>query len=218
MPEGLGFSLFVLAAVVFLGGFAVGTQWNVRKGDGALKWFRQGLPLIGEKTAMRWLGSSVLELKIQKAKDPFRNAETLVVFEPRDVLLLWAFFHARGRRDLLIFRAQLSSAPMFEMEAFDPRAWTTHNIGRDVQQKNWKQIELPSTQSLLAYYSGDHGASAAKPLIALAAGAGAKLVRLSLHRTVPNLEVHWQLPDVKSHPARDLFLKLRQLGEQTLRA
>ena len=81
------------------------------EGKWRVKWFREGLPLIGEKTTMRWLGSSVVELKIPKAKDPFRNAETLVVFEPRDVLLLWAYTRARGRRDMLIFRAQLRTRP-----------------------------------------------------------------------------------------------------------
>lgn len=216
MPEGLGFSLFVLAIIVFLGGFTVGTQWNIRKGDIALKWFRQGLPVIGEKTTMRWHGSSVLELKMEKPKDPFRSAETLVVFEPRDVPILWAFFHARGRRDTLIFRAQLRSAPSFEIEAFDPRAWMTDRIERDVTKKNWTQLDSGSS-SFHTYISGDAAQSAAKPLIDLARRGGGKLVRLSLHRSVPNLEVHWVLPDARSSPAHDWFMNLRQLGEETLR-
>ncbi len=218
MLESLGFPLFVVAVIVVLGWFAVGTQINVRKGDAVLKWLRHGLPVVGERTTMRWLGSSVIELKTAKAQAPFRNTETLIVFEPRDVMFMWALSRARGRRDLLIFRAQLGSAPLFEMEAFDPHAWTTHSIERNVQEKNWMQIQLPSTPSLLAYYSGDRGAGAAKLLIDLASGAGAKLARLSLHRTVPNLEVHWQLPDVKTNSARDLFLRLRQISEAAMRA
>jgi hypothetical protein len=218
MPENLGFPLFVAAVLIFMGWFLVGTQTNVRKGDAVLKWLRQGLPLIGERTTMRWLGSSVVELKIAKAKDPFRNVETLVVFEPRDVVFLWAFARLRGRRDVVIFRAQLRSAPTFEMEAFDPRAWTTHGIERDVRGKNWTQVNLSAaTQPLLAFYSGGVGATA-KPLIDLATQAGGKLLRLSVHRSVPNLEVHWLLPDVSSRAARDLFLKLRQLGEDAMNA
>lgn len=218
MPENWGFPLFVVAVLGVLGWFAVGTQINVRKGDAVLKWLRQGLPVVGERTTMRWLGSSVIELKTAKAQSPFRTTETLIVFEPRDVMVVWALSRAQGRRDLLIFRAQLNSVPLFEMEAFDPHAWTTHNIERNVQQKNWTQIQLPSTHPLLAYYSGDHGTGAAKPLIDLATGLGAKLVRLSLHRTVPNLEVHWQLPDMKTYPARDLFLRLQQISEAAMRA
>lgn len=217
MFENYAFSIFVFAAIIFVGGFAVGTQWNVRKGDRVLKWFRDGLPLIGERSTMRWLGSSVVELKIQKAKDPFRNAETLVVLEPRDVLLLWAFFHARGRRDLLIFRAQLRTAPTFELEVFVPRAWTTQQTERDVKRKNWTRLENFSS-SFEAYYSGNGAEKIANPIIDLAKRAGGQLVRLSVHRTVPNLEIHWTLPDLQTSSSRDLFTNLRRVAEEALRA
>ncbi len=220
MPDYIGFALFVAAVLIFLGWFFVGTQWNVRKGDTVLKWLHDGLPLLGERTTMRWLGSSVVELKIAKAKDPFRNVETLIVFEPRDVLLVWAFFRLRGRRDLIIFRTQLRSAPTYELEAFDPKGWSTSHIDRNALGKNWSQLDLSATAhpQFLAYYSGGP-TTAPKPLIDLASQTGGKLVRLSVHRSVPNLEVHWLLPDVSSRPAaRDLFTKLRQLGEAALSA
>lgn len=216
MLESWGFALFVFATIIFLGGFAIGTQWNIQKGNGALKWFREGLPLIGEKTTMRWLGSSVVELKIPKAKDPFRNAETLVVFEPRDVLLLWAYTRARGRRDMLIFRAQLRTAPQFEMEAFDPKSWRTHEIERDVTRKHWMRLEL--APPLHAYYTGDDAANIAKLLIDLGQRGGARIVRLSVHRTVPNLEIHWLLPDIKYNSSRDWFSNLRRIGQGALGA
>ena len=217
MPDSLGMPLFILAVLVFMGWFLVGTQWNVRKGDTVLKWLRQGLPLIGERTTMRWLGSSVVELKIAKAKDPFRTAETLVVFEPRDVMFIWALARLRGRRDTLIFRAQLRSTPTFEMEVFDPKGWTTHVHERALKGKGWTKIQLPADQPLLAYCSGDSNPGA-KPLIDLASRAGGRLVRLSVHRAVPNLEVHWLLPETKSYTARELFVKLRQIGDDALNA
>ena len=116
MFDSAGFSLFVIAAIVFVGWFAVGTQYNVRRGKSALKWLQEGLPLVGERATVRWLGSSVIELKIAEAKAPFRSAEVLVVLEPRDVPLMWWWAHARGRRDVLIFRSQLRGAPKFEKE------------------------------------------------------------------------------------------------------
>ncbi|CAG0984040.1 hypothetical protein ANRL3_02323 [Anaerolineae bacterium] len=206
------FSLLLLVTLIVLGSFAIGTHLNVRKGDAILKWLRQGLPLIGERTTMRWLGSSVMELKIAKANAPFRNTETLAVFEPRDVLILWLWSRTRGRRDLLIFRAQLNTSPKFELEAFDPKGWTTHHTERDVKKKNWKPIEL-GDPSLLAYHSGAR-AEQVKPLIDLATRAGGKLVRLSVHRNVPNLELHWLLPNPTKFSARELFLKIRQIADE----
>ena len=113
----LNLVLFVAVVVFVVGWFAVGTHYNVRQGDHALRWLQQGLPLIGEKTTLRWLGSSVVELKIEKAKPPFRDAAVLVVLEPRDVAPLWAIARLRGRRDLFVFRATLHQRP--ELEALE---------------------------------------------------------------------------------------------------
>ena len=216
MPDNLAFPFFLLLAFIFVGWFALGTHSNVRKGDVALKWLGQGLPLIGERTTMRWLGSSVVELKIAKAKGAFRTAETLVVFEPRDVVFLWAWARLRGRRDLLIFRGHLTAAPSCEIEIFDPQGWTTHNTERQVQKKNWTRADLPDASTLHAYYSGSDGADTIKPLMELGL-AGGKLVRLSIHRDLPNVEVHWLLPDTSTGSARAMFSSLQQIGQRVTR-
>ena len=207
---------FVVIAVLFFGSFGFGMWWNVRKGNEVLRWLREGLPLISERSTMRWIGTTVVELKMAKARDPFRNAEMLVVLDPRDVVFLWMYSRLRGRRDLLICRAQLHAAPSFEMEIIDPRAWTAHGIERSVQGKGWTRLDVGNVPRLVAYHSGASDASAAKALIASAESAGGKLVRLSVHRAVPNLEVHWLLPDVKKSSAHNWFLKLRQLGENVM--
>ncbi len=217
MPESLMYPFLLLIAIVVVGGFALGTGWNVRKGDVVLKWLRDGLPLIGERTTLRWLGSSVVELKMAKAKDPYRTVETLVVFEPRDVIILWAWSRLQGRRDLLIFRGHLNAAPRYELEVFDPQGWTTQRTERDVLKKSWTRAELPESPSLHAYYSGSAGADTAQALTAVATRAGGKLVRLSVHRNTPNVEAHWLLPNPTAYSARDIFESLRQIGEQVTR-
>ena len=210
MPIGL------VVALVVLVWFAWGTQSNVRAGDRVFKWLRDGLPLIGEKTTLHWMGSSVAQLKIAKAKAPFRSAETLFIFEPRDVIFLWLWSRLQGRRDLMIFRGTLNAAPSFELEILDPTGWTTHRTERDVQKKNWTTIELPEHPALRIFQSGDASA-VAKPFADLATQAGAKLIRLSVHRTTPNVEVHWLLPNMQTDSARAMFTMLRQIGEQAAR-
>ena len=100
----LPLAIFILGVLLVVGWFAAGTHFNVRKGEAALRWLQDGLPLVGEKTTLRWLGSSAIELKIADAKPPFREAEVVVVLEPRDVPILWWFARLRGRRDLLMPR------------------------------------------------------------------------------------------------------------------
>jgi hypothetical protein len=217
MPEDALFPILLIVAIAVLGSFALGTTWNVRKGDHVMKWIRGGLPVIGERTTYRWLGSSVVELKIAKAKPPFRNTETLVVFEPRDILLLWGWSRWRGRRDMLIFRAQLQSAPGYEVEVFDPRAWTTHNSERDVEKKNWTKMDLAAQPSLRAYHSSKADTSEIPRIVDLANQLGGKLIRLSVHRDIPNLELHWLLPDIKTESANKIFSQVQQIASTLTR-
>ncbi len=216
MPESWGLPLFVLAVLVFLGWFVVGTQWNIRKGDSVLRWLRQGLPLVGERTTMRWMGTSAMELKIAKASNPFRTAETVILFEPRDVPFLWALTRLRGRRDTLIFRSQLRTAPSFEMEAFDPKGWTSGGIERRARTKSLRQSNVAVSQPYSVFLSDQGDPAVAKKLIDSASHTGGQLLRLSVHREVPNLEVHWVLPDAQTCSARDLYLKMRQMSEDMM--
>jgi hypothetical protein len=217
MPEDALFPILLIVAIAVLGSFALGTTWNVRKGNQVMKWIRDGLPLIGERSTYRWLGSSVVELKIAKAKSPFRNSETLVVFEPRDILLFWGWARWRGRRDMLIFRAQLESAPGYEIEVFDPNAWTTHNTERDVAKKNWTKLDLAPHPALRAYYSSKADTSQISRIVNLANQLDGKLIRLSIHRDLPNLEIHWLLPDLKTARANQVFGQVKQIASTLTR-
>src|SRR3990172_3765450 len=93
-----------------MGWFAAGVVWNIRRGNAVLRWMQDGLPRLGEKTTLRWLGTSVVELTIHRAKAPFRQVEVLLVLTPRDVPWLWLLAVGRER-------------PQFELHAPlpDPR-------------------------------------------------------------------------------------------------
>ncbi len=202
----LNFVLFVAVVVFVVGWFAVGTHYNVRQGDHTLRWLQQGLPLIGEKTTLRWLGSSVVELKIEKAKPPFRDAAVLVVLEPRDVAPLWAIARLRGRRDLFVFRATLHQRPELELEAHDPNAWT---LGTPARPAAWETVTAP--KPLVA--------CASRPprpdLLTAASANGCPLVRLTLSATAPHLEAQWRLADVRQHSSTEVLQAVRKIAELT---
>jgi hypothetical protein len=219
----LAVAILVILAVV--GWFAVGTQVNIRKGDKVLGWLRQALRTIGEKSTLRWLGSAVVELKIQDAKAPFHRAEVLAVFEPRDVAVLWWYHHLRGRRDLLIFRAQLRQPPGFELEALEPDGWSTRGVEQHVRFRNWDPVtvgeHLPAGDShanaprLRVYKAGNvpHVQELIAGLLTTISAPNCPVLRLAIRRSDPNLEVHWRLPDAQKIPAQDLFERLQRLGK-----
>ncbi len=209
-------SIFVLAVIVFVGWYAVGTQYNVQLGHNALKWLQKGLPVIGEKAALRWLGSSVVELKIAKAKDPFRSAEVLVVMEPRDVPIMWWLGRVRGRRDLLIVRGQLRAAPHFDLEAQLPRAWAAPNVERD-QGGKWTPVQGGVANGMRADYRGELSPFSVNRLIVAASLDGMTLTRVAIRRAVPNLEVHFLLPKFDQVATPRVFTSLKQLSEEVLK-
>ena len=202
-------AVFVLVVIFVVGWFAVGTHYNVRKGHDAMRWLQDGLPLIGEKTTLRWLGSSVLELKIQHAKPPFHSADVLVVLEPRDVAPLWAFARLRGRRDLFIFRGALRSQPRVELEAMDTTSWLTGGLDETVKSR-WTKLAL--TPPLVAYAPSN--VSTAHQLLETAVIDGCPLQRLAIRQSEPHLEVQWRLDPLRKHSARHIFEILQRLSQR----
>jgi hypothetical protein len=202
----LNLALFIVVVIFVVGWFAAGTHYNVRKGDQTLRWLQQGLPLIGEKTTLRWLGSSVVELKIHQAKAPFREAEVVLVLEPRDVALLWWIARLRGRRDLFIFRATLNKRPRIELEAHDPKSWT---LGPPEKHEGWESVTAP--EPLVAHASQRRSAS---DVLSAAALDGCPPVRFTLRATVPHLEAQWLLNDIRKHEPREIFEALRGIAER----
>jgi hypothetical protein len=202
---------FVIAAVLILGWFALGTHLNVRRGNRLLRWLQGGMPLLGERTTLRWLGSSGLELNVQDARGPLKSAQVFILLEPRDLPILWWLFRARGRRDLLIIRGDLHRAPRFELEALDLHAWSTRGVERTLQRHQWTPVAVPAASSLVAYGRGRE--DVASQVLPVAALPELSLVRLAVRHRTPNLEVQWHLTGLRSLESRRVFETLHRLAQ-----
>ncbi|MDE3113624.1 MAG: hypothetical protein KGK34_11855 [Chloroflexota bacterium] len=202
----------VLVAVVLLW-FTLGTQRNLRRGDHVMKWLQSGLPLLGPKTTLRWLGSSVAELKIVDPRAPCRSALAMIVLEPRDLSALWALARGRGRRDFLLLRLDLVRAPRFRADLIDPRAWTAHNTRRDdgpfAHEASWTD----SAGTLVTVRSD--GADLARLYAAWerVARASGGAWRISVRQLVPHLEVHCLFPALDQVDSLPLFAAVKELTE-----
>jgi hypothetical protein len=207
-------SLLVALLVVFMVWFALGTGYNVRRGNDVLRWLQTGLPILGRRTTVRWLGSSAVELKLAEAKEPFREATVLVVLEPRDVVWLWALSRARGRRDVLIVRADLRRAPRLELEAFDPAGWMAGEVGGGFDgEAGWKRIDWPATSTTVeGSWRGQGDPEAARRAWTRLGPLSSGVWRISIRQTVPHLQVHVRPPDLATVGADDLLGAIRDLA------
>jgi hypothetical protein len=181
--------LLVLLLLVVMLSFAFGTQRNIRVGNDRLRWLQSGLPRLGARATLRWLGSSAVQLDIVDPVEPFREATVLVVLEPRDVPLLWLVARARGRRDVVIVRASLRRAPVLDLEVSDPSAWIRASDTDEVA--GWSPVDFGTHVQAHASGAIDTGdVQAATRFWADISGRGAVPWRLSIRRTVPHLEIH----------------------------
>jgi hypothetical protein len=208
MPIFLG----VIVAVV-MGWFAIGTIYNIRKGNAVMKWLQGGLPLLGEHTTMRWLGTTAVEMVISKAKPPFEQVGLVIFMEPRDVPWFWGLARLQGRRDTLIIRAQLPASPHADFEVLDRKSWSGRDALKRIESERWTVSEPPTDGDLPVYYKTEAALDRANALLRLARQSDFVVQRLSLRHTEPHLQMHLALPST-SASARDFFQSVRAMGER----
>jgi hypothetical protein len=187
-------ALLILLTVVLLW-FAFGRQRNIRKGNDALKWLQGGLPLLGKRTTLKWLGSTAMQLNITDPRAPLSEAEVLVVLEPRDLGWLWAWSIRRGRRDFLIIRGGLQGPPSFELEAGDAAGWTREDRLKRLDWGAWSEADWGS-EGIRVAHSADADPELIRPMWEDLRSLAGSVWRLSVRRDNPHLEVHVPLPDV----------------------
>ncbi len=207
--------LVTIAAVLLLVWFAAGTIWNVRKGNALMRWMQGGLPLLGERTTVRWLGSTAVEMVIRNAKSPFEQVTVVIFLEPRDVPWIWALGRRRGRRDTLIVRGQLRSTPRADLEVLDRESWSGRDALRSMASADWSVREPSAPGGLPTYYKTASALARADALADLAGRAGLSVRRLSVRRAEPHLQLHLAPPGA-GVPASEFFEAIRTVGERAL--
>ena len=196
-----------LIAVVLLW-FTIGTQFNIRKGERLMRWLQDGLPALGPRTTLRWLGSSVAELQIVQPRAPYREATVMIVLEPRDLGAVWALARRRGRRDFLLLRLSLIRAPHFRADVIDPAAWTAGDNRRDEpafdRAETWAGVG-GSEVALRAHLDDRADAVQIRALAERLTRLSSGVWRVSVRPTVPHLEIHLLLPDTARVSSHDLL-------------
>jgi len=207
-------TILAIFVAVVMGWFAFGVIWNIRHGNAVLRWMQDGLPRLGEKTTLRWLGSSAVELSIAKARPPFRRVELLLVMEPRDVPWFWLIARSRGRRDLLIVRGQLVTAPPFEYDLLSPGSWSEREaLGRG-EARPWESELLDGANFRAPAPTRPLSRRIAPGALEAARKIQPAVWRLSSRREFPQLELHVPLPQPRQADARQFFDALRALAER----
>lgn len=204
--------LLTMAVAVVMLWFALGTIYNVRRGQNLVRWMQGGLPRLGERSTYRWLGSTVAELVIAHGKGATRRVEILAALAPRDLAWNWLLAAMQGRKDVLILRVDLARAPRLALEWANPQTWTGRMALQEAAREEWQAQDFKE-QVLMA----------PKGLVTLAIEELTRLeaplnrlapqpVRFALRKDHPHLEVHLPFPDTGQVSADHFFAALQTLA------
>lgn len=193
--------------------YLVGMQLNIRRGRRALKWLEQGLPVIGEKAALNWTGVSHVEIQVNKAKDPFRSADVIVDLVPREIPFWWLRKVQVQNKDTVIVRAQLRAAPRFDLVSYSPHVLADEQLKRSGTGQ-WTAVQGGLANAMTADIRGTISPYAVNRLIVQTTLDGMTLTRLIVHRSSPNLEVHYLLPPFDQVSPQRVFTSIHQLGQE----
>jgi len=206
--------IIAIAAIALVAWFAAGTIWNVSRGRALMRWMQDGLPALGERTTVRWLGSSAVEMVLREGKAPFAGVTLVIFLEPRDTPWMWALGRAGGRRDTLIIRGVLRRVPEVEFEALDAASWSGREALKRVPSE-WFVREAAAPGNLVVHYGNAAALACADALLAETRRAGLTVKRLSLRRAEPHFQIHASLPD-EQQPARGFFESVQTVAGRAL--
>ena len=204
--------IVIIIAAFVMGWFAFGILYNLRRGNALMRWLQQGLPLIGERTTFRWLGSSVAELSIKNAKTPFRRLDIIIMLAPRDVPWLWLISGLQGRRDTLILRGYLAKPPRLDLELVDPVSWTGRLASKEVKGRNWESQSYQGLELIAPRGYSSLTRNAVEHLDPQRNKLTIKYRRFSLRKEAPHLELHIPFPDRTGIGATGFFESLQELA------
>ncbi|MEW5938361.1 MAG: hypothetical protein AB1750_01755 [Chloroflexota bacterium] len=205
-------TIVIFAVAVFMGWFGIGMVYNLRRGDKILKWMQGGLPQIGPRATFRWLGSSVAEMGIAKAKRPFHRMDVLLVLKPRDVFWMTIIALFQRRDDILIFRAALAAPPLLDLELADPKTWTGREALSKAAKRNWEATDYHGLRLMAPRGLLNLAAETLDRLTAPMQALSPRFTRLSLRKTAPNMEIHLPFPNPGQTDAGTYFQSLINLG------
>lgn len=191
--------LAILVICVALGIWYVGAAaYNRRRGRVLARWLQEGLRSCGGKAEYRWIGSagSGLRASATGLKKPFKRIDAALLLETRELLPLWLFQRASGRRDQLILKCGLERAVQAELDA----------APRVVPPQGWSYVQAtPSLQLTASGVASEQLAAALQPFFERYDSA---LRAFSYRPAAPQLVLVLNLAGIEAQPATELFAML----------
>ncbi len=185
--------------------YPFGRQMNRRRGLRALRWLREGIRAYGCQASVNWVGASAFQVGVQGALGPFKRVGMMVLLESREMLLLWIINRLRGKRDILVIKADLRLKPKTDLEV-TRRGWRAGRALKALEKEGWT-IDSLNGMFIALKRDAEIASKLTSTLSAL------QLVRLSLRKRSPHLVANFHLIGLGGMTAENLFNFLEKVME-----
>ncbi len=197
--------------IVLVAGYLLGTWLNRRRSKTLGLWLQSGLSVLGGQTRWKWIGTmtSGAQVAITGADKPLRQAEILYLLLTRELLPLWGIELLRGKRDLLVLRAELRTQPAQEFEVVPLRGSLRAALDRNPGPDPWQWQEMPAGLGLATHGTPDPRAAGA--LRAFLETYGPAIQRFSLRGRSPHAILFARLNGLERTPSTAFLANVRDV-------
>jgi hypothetical protein len=191
--------LTIVVICAILGIWYVGASiYNRRRGLALARWLQVGLRSLGGKAEYKWIGSagSGLRASATGLTKPFKRLDAILLLETRELLPLWLFQRASGRRDQLILKCSFQHVVKAEIDA----------ALRVTPPKGWSHIQAtPALQLTAAGGAARRLAAALQPFFERY---GPALRSFSYRQEEPQVALALNIAGIEAQPAEQFFATL----------
>ena len=114
-------SVIIGLTVVFVASYAFGSIWNRRIQKAFWRSLREALRRYTRRVSYKGLGSSGFKVAFRPPSGPLKKVEVALVLLAREIPPYLLAAYALGRRDRMIFKANVVAKPGFHLEAIGPK-------------------------------------------------------------------------------------------------
>lgn len=208
-------AIVIGVSVLLLLWYFVGGQWNRRRSRLFVRGLARGFAGLDPPPKIHWLGTSAFQILTTSPPAPYRRLAIMVVLEPREMLLLWIVGRIRGRRDLLVIKAEFQHDPRRELELFDLSTPTGREGSHSAAAERWVTTDAAPPRGLIWAYPPSQPDP--RPRWAgIVEELPFRLHRLSVRRSSPHLLISLT-PPAGELPGEALLNGLRAIAEVALR-
>jgi len=211
----LGQYIVIALSVLLLIWYFWANSENRKRSTAIYRWLRHSLELFGEISDAEWIGAANMgaRLTIKKAKKPFRRVEVHYVLEPREFPPYWLYSRLRGKRDEVVIKITLRSAPKGRLEI--QQKTNLQSDQTDSSESAETQWIVPSGEKFLIQSDGQEPEDILEAIKVFLNDHSDSVESISIQPKAPHLVLHARLAPLLQTSAESYFNPLLNWFQET---